>query len=248
MIVFSDFDKTLYPYFDDTGFIRNLAIIQAFRQKGNQFCLATNRNQSSLERAWPDYRDYLDYAILDNGTVCLNQHGDVVFQKTIPFPVAKDIATKTTAKFGENVAIIFYHSAKEWQTPDDNTTKIRCWTKDLPISESIFHEIESAYPDSLRSSIIRNAAMPSITWVKHPEQYHAFVDTMSANAGKYHAIQRLLKTHTGEKVITIGDGANDLAMIQQYDGYAMRNSASEILKIVNPTHIIKSVADLLEKL
>lgn len=246
MLVFSDFDNTLYPHSDDAGFSRNLKSVQKFRQQGNRFCLATGRNQSSLERVWPDYRNYLDYVILDNGAVCLNQRGDVISQETIPLPIVDDIAKRIADEFGKDIALVFYHSAKEWPEPTNSTTKIRCWTKDLAIAQLISNKIDSAFGKSLQSFIPNGVVKLNVKWIKDPESYHSFVDIVSTKAGKDSIIQQLSDAYPNERIITVGDGMNDLVMIQKYDGYAMHSSVPEVLRIVNPTHIIESVADLLE--
>ena len=104
------------------------------------------------------------------------------------------------------------------------------------------------YGDHLRSFVSRVAIMTSLAWIKNPEQYNSFVDIMTMNAGKHNAIRRLGELYPNEQVTTIGDDTNDLEMIREFDGYAMRDSMPEVLEAVNPRHIVGSVAELLEKL
>lgn len=108
MIVFSDFDNTLYLHSDEHEFLYNLEAIKKFRKRGNLFCLATGRNQASLGRAWADYSNYLDYIIFDNGAVCVNRQGETVFQETIPLDIVKTITDKITKKFGNEVEFVVY--------------------------------------------------------------------------------------------------------------------------------------------
>lgn len=248
MIAFSDFDNTLYLHADKTGFQRNLEKIQEFRRKGNLFCIATGRSQASLGRTWSDYEDYLDYGIFDNGAVCLDQFGEMVFQETIALTVVEEIARKIADKFGNDVQLVFYHDAKEWREPGDGTTKVRCWTKDLVASQSICDMVGSEYGDEVQGFIARTAVMSSLGWIENPEEYISFVDIMSVRAGKYNAVKRLCKKFPDEKIVTVGDDTNDLEMIRGFDGYAMQNSMPEVLKAVKPGHVVGSVEELLEKL
>lgn len=248
MIVFSDFDKTLHPDADEAEFARNLEKIREFRRKGNLFCIATGRSQASLGRAWSDYEDYLDYGIFDNGAVCLDQFGEMVFQEMIALTVVEEIARKIADKFGEDVQLVFYRDAKEWREPGNDTTKVRCWTKDLAVSRAIHEKVSSEYSGEVKSFTARTAVMSSLGWIKNPEEYISFVDIMSVRAGKYNAVRRLCEGYPDEKIVTVGDDTNDLEMIREFDGYAMQNSMPEVLEAVKPGHVVGSVAELLEKL
>lgn len=248
MIVFSDFDNTLRSHADEVGFRRNLEMTQEFRRKGNLFCIATGRSQVSLGRAWSGYEDYLDYGIFDNGAVCLDQFGKMMFQETIALAIVKEITRKIVDKFGDDVQLVFYHDAKEWQEPGDNTTKVRCWTKDLAASQSICDMAGSEYGDEVQGFIARTAVMSSLGWIENPEEYISFVDIMSVRAGKYNAVRRLCEKFPDEKIVTVGDGTNDLEMIRGFDGYAMRDSMPEVLEAVKPGHVVGSVGELLGEL
>ena len=248
MIVFSDFDNTLYTH-DNTSFERNLKSIQEFREKGNKFCIATGRNRASLERIWPDCEEYLDYSILDNGAVCLDRQGKELFREMMPPKIVEAIIQMVKEQYGdEEVQVVFYYDTKEWQEPGLNMTKLRCWAKNRATSESICNAVNTAYGSHLRSFVARVAMMTSLAWIKDPEQYNSFVDIVPMDAGKHNAVRRLSELYPSEQVVTIGDDTNDLEMIREFNGYAMRDSMPEVLETVDQYHIVESVADLLERL
>ena len=247
MIVFSDFDNTLHPHADEAGFRRNLEKIREFRGKGNLFCIAKGRSQASLGRTWPDYEDYLDYGIFDNGAVCWDQRGELVFQEAISVRIAREIVQRITDKFGDEVQLVFYHDAKEWQELDQDVTKVRCWTKDVVVSQAVCDAVKVEYDGEVQSFVARTAVMSSLGWIEYPEEYVSFVDMMSVRAGKYNAVRRLLEKYPGERAVTIGDDTNDLEMIRGFDGYVMQDSAPEVLEIVKPGHVVGSVGEVLER-
>jgi len=49
-----------------------------------------------------------------------------------------------------------------------------------------------------------------------------------------------------ENVYTIGDGANDVEMIEKYNGYGMKNSTESGLKVTNK--LVDNVYELLEEI
>lgn len=249
MIIFSDFDRTLYSHADKAGFQRNLESIREFREKGNSFCIATGRSEGSLKRVWSDYRNYLDYMVLDNGAICLNQKGEMMFQEVVALATAQEIAAKIVAEFDGEVEFVFYHDAKEWQELDCDVTKLRCWTRDVATATVICNKVNAEFGDRVQGFVARTAVMTNVVeWVDNPDEYRSFVDVMSVKAGKYNAIQRLCEKFPGEEIVTVGDDTNDLKMIQEFDGYAMRDSVPGVLEVVRPEHIIGSVGGLLGKL
>ena len=73
MILFCDFDGTLFRRDIEGEFERNLEAIQRWRAAGNLFVMTTGRSPSSLGGVLPNYFDYFDYLIGDNGAVSLRR-------------------------------------------------------------------------------------------------------------------------------------------------------------------------------
>lgn len=245
MILVTDFDNTLYSRSDPQVLMDNLQVAQIFRQAGNKFILATGRNASSLGRVLPDFDEYFDYVILDNGAVCLNQSNEVVFQYIIPEEIARNISQRISEEYGDEVAFVYYHSAKEWPTLDHDTTKLRCWTTNVDIGSDVLEMVNQNYNRQVRSFLAKEAFLSSVKWIDEGERFHSFVDIMSKEAGKENAIHRLAAILPDETVIAIGDDTNDVGMLTAFDGYAMQDSVQEVLEVVPPDHIVASVAELI---
>ena len=249
MIVISDFDDTLCPRDNAELFQKNLIAIQEFRQAGNQFCLATGRGHASLERIWPDYDKYLDYIILDNGAMCFNSDGKAVFEYTIPEDLTLQLSQNIASKFVDEIALVYYYNSREWPEIGKNITKVRCWTTSISVGDEVLNDILSKeYHGIIQAYLAKNIVMSSCDWISEPEKYRAFVDIMSIQAGKENAINQLLSILPQENVITIGDDTNDIGMLKEYDGYAVKTANPEVLSVISPNHIVDSVADLLYKL
>ncbi len=245
MILVTDFDNTLYSHSDPRVLMGNLQVAQNFRQAGNKFVLATGRNASSLGRVLPDFCDYFDYIILDNGAVCLNQSEEVVFQYVISEKTAQDISQDILQSFGGEIAFVYYHSAREWPMLDHNTTKLRCWTTDMEIGNGVLAMVNRNYGDQVKGFLVKDATLSSVKWIDEGERYHSFVDVMSNDAGKENAIRHLASSSPDETIITIGDDTNDIGMLTEFNGYAMRDSVQEVLEVVPSNHIVSSVAELI---
>ena len=248
MIVFSDFDKTLYPHYDDAQFLENLKAVEEFRRAGNLFGLASGRNLSSLKRVWPKYQQYVDYLILDNGAACFDAKGNLLFQnvmtKDLAEQISQDIITNCAA---DEVVFIYYDATQENLELNHAVTKLRCWATSPMIAEKILQIVQAKYSDATQAFIDKNAQISGITCIAEAEKYHAFVDMIAIEAGKEKAIKQLCLQQTFGKIVTIGDDINDLGMIENYNGYAVQGGTPKVLEKVPPNHVVGSVAELLRR-
>ncbi|MBO7718161.1 HAD hydrolase family protein [Candidatus Saccharibacteria bacterium] len=58
------------------------------------------------------------------------------------------------------------------------------------------------------------------------EDYHGFIEVVPIESGKSNAIKFLAQKEKilPEKIVTIGDGLNDLGMVRDFDGFAIEKS------------------------
>lgn len=249
MILFSDFDKTLYPHYDNAQFMRNLSAVEEFRQAGNLFGLASGRNLSSLQRAWPEYQQYLDYITLDNGAACFDAKGELLFQnvmvKDLVRQICEDIKSNCIA---DAAAFIYYDAMKDDLELTCDVTKLRCWVTSPVMADKILQRVEEKYGDAVQAFVDKDARISGVTRIAEAEKYKAFVDIVSAQAGKEKAIEQLSAKVTFDKITTIGDDINDLGMLEKYNGYAVRFATQEVLEKLPPDHVVGSVGELLNEL
>lgn len=246
MILVTDFDNTLYSKHNPNVLTDNLQAARTFRQAGNQFILATGRSISSLSRVLPDPYRHFDYLILENGAVCLDQTSKTLFRCNIPERLCMNISRDILQNFGQTaVAFIYYHDNSEWPKPSSHTTRIRCWTTTPLIGHQILDYLRKTYSDQLQIFLSRDAVLANYSWIANPEQFHSFIDITAKNSGKENAIQRLMSPPP-QRIITAGDDTNDIGMLTQFEGYAMKNSTPEVLSLLPKDRIITSIHSLIE--
>lgn len=248
MIIFSDFDNTLYPHGDESGFILNLQAVQKFRQSGHKFCIATGRNLSSLERAWKDYSMYLDALVLDNGAICLNAQAQPILQFAIPLATLQTITRDVLGKF-DNISLVAYNCDLT-ERPDltQDATKMRYWTLNNQTADEIADYLNEEYSHQVKAYPQHDCTPTCNLDFINPE-CKAFVDLAAIDAGKENAIAKLSNiVAPGQNVVTVGDGTNDVAMLQCFDGYAIASGHPSALAAVMPGHVVESVAELINVL
>lgn len=249
MILFSDFDFTLNPHTDDGTFEQNLAMVDHFRKAGHTFCLTTGRSLGSVNRAWPDYHSYLDYVILDNGAVGVDNKDKMIFERVIAPDFVQKIQDFILSQRQNNeIELVYYYDHDRHRKPDGHITKIRCYVNGKDESLVIYNYINQTFPETLKAYFSSSPQTVSYPWLDQPRTFETFIDIVSVQAGKETAIHTIRNLLPPQKIITVGDGSNDLAMIQEFDGYAMSNSESEVLAVIPNDHIVKTIAELIKKL
>ena len=249
MILFCDFDGTLSREEIPGDFERNLEAIRRFREAGNKFVLTTGRGLASVKRGFPEYKDYVDYLILDNGAVCMGQDG-VLFSWLIPEEEAQKIVNDITEMSkGHHIGFTFYNSeGAENLELNGGQTKIRIWVDDDDFMGKMDEEMSARYErDGVRFYTGHRAALALINF-QPGAGFTCLLDATPAGAGKEEAIERLIKMLGEKDVVTVGDGNNDIAMIRKYNGYIMSNSAPYLLAELDDARVTSSVADLIGKL
>lgn len=253
MILFSDFDGTLHPRDDESEiFHANLQMVQKFRAAGNQFLLATGRSLSSVERVWPDYQDYLDGMLLDNGSVCIDSKNETIFQYSMSKLLVDDIVAfiNQIDPGSQRTQFVFYYDLSEHADADGAVTKIRCWISGGDFANAVFRAFKENFHHQTQAFLMECAFPPDHSWAGKVKGLTSFIEIVDKEAGKENGIRDYAKVYgvPSSEIATVGDDTNDIIMIQKFNGYVVRKPDSQILNLVPPDHIVNSVGELIQKL
>lgn len=125
---------------------------------------------------------------------------------------------------------------------------MRCYIVDKTKGITINNYINQTFSGVLKSFFAPDAQTINYPWQDQPRTFETFIDIVSVQAGKETAIHTIKNLLPPQRIITVGDGNNDLAMLREFDGYAMSNSEPEVLATIPSNHIVKTVAGLIKKL
>lgn len=251
MILVSDFDKTLYPHGNADLFHKNLSAVRKFRETaGHKFVLATGRSLSSILRIFPNYSGYMDYIILDNGSVCYDTvHQTTAFEYQLPLTIVQQIVTLIRDDAKIPGTFVYYSQLTEHEQLEHDCTKLRFWTNDRDRAAELTQQINLGFAASARAYLAIDVVPSSIAWIDELD-YCAFIDIAPIQAGKENMIRELQhQFYPGDNnIITVGDSDNDIDMLRDFDGYAISGSDVAALNIVPQTHIVPNVATLIDRL
>lgn len=233
-ILVTDFDKTLYC--DSESLIKNIDKIKEFRAAGNLFVIATGRFYKSLEEKLNEYSIPFDYIILSHGAVILDKNKNLILSYTIKSEVAKEVIDGMQIYKDDIISIkLFDLYNYDVGTDNENITKISALIKTKEASQKISDYINYKFSDYVKSYAM-------VT------KKHLLTEAISVDTDKSVGIEKILEIEgvSSNNVYTIGDGSNDVEMIEKYNGYAMKDSDECVLKIANKS--FDNVSDLIDEI
>ena len=249
MILFCDFDGTLFRRGIEGDFEKNLEMIRLWRKRGNKFALTTGRGLGSILGAFPDLWQYVDYLICDNGALCYSHH-EKLFELAIDEKLEQRVVNFVRSLPGsDRFDFVYYREDGEFENPSNSDTKIRIWTVDLDTMADVANKLREELVEEKVIFFEGHTLIPynsgSQPFLR--DYHHGAIDVMAADAGKQNAIYRVLKENPDEQIIAVGDGGNDMDMLGEFDGYIMSSASDSLKNNFREGRVIESVADLLEK-
>jgi len=251
MYLFSDYDYTLKEHDNpdcDVVYAKNLDAIKEWRARGNYFGVATGRGEASLRTQFPNFEEYCDYVILNNGARIIDKDCNTIYIDRFGEKNAITLSRLLSEfRYGGKHAIISFEEANETPIISANTSCARIWFESLPDCDCIEKSILDSFPD-FDVFTIRKAEFlddDRLPWVK-PGMQH-FIEVSLADTNKGSSIKKLARKLdiNHDDIITIGDDTNDIIMIEEYLGYVIQSGTASVLSRIAKTHVVPSVHDLI---
>lgn len=205
----SDFDNTFYTL----HYLDNIDAICEFVNDGNYFFLTSERNYTQMLSETKNFNIPYSFLICDDGALIYDFYGNQVYQKQISKNVSKEVF-----KFLEDSHLfyeIWYDTGDEYTLSDDaGVYKILAKPKDYEKIDEFLKTFNGKFP------------------MVNVQSLENWIHIMDKEVSKSNAIKELSKMYDFDenKVYTVGDDVNDLSMIKDYRGFAMKNSIDEIKK------------------
>lgn len=220
MVLFSDFDLTLFFREDEVRTEENIKAIEKWRDNGNQFCIVTGRSFRSITEHFPKIKDICDYYIVDGGSIVLNKNGELLrafyFDPTVVAGVVE-----FSKSFPEIPATYYYTpNSEDADYKTENVTKLRLWFADVGLLGAMAAKIREAFPVF---AFTLDAGQPTH---KALVGRKGFIEIVPNQFGKSNAISFLQQEANiaTSNIVTVGDGLNDYEMVRDFNGFAIKGS------------------------
>lgn len=218
----SDYDDTLTIEKE-----KNLKHIKKFMKK-NIFVIATGRSYISIkQRLKKDMQGLIpNYLITNHGATIINNKNEVINTSFIEVEIINKILSFINK---EKILKISYCGSKKF---NKNINKVMIIFKDVNDAINAFNKIKNA--EIVTAYLINRLG-------KLPK-----VELINKNTNKAKSIKYIEKVENPYKIEVIGDGLQDIEMIQEYKGNCMTNAAEEVKQISKKQY--KYVYELIQEL
>lgn len=234
----SDYDGTL-----NRGGIteRTLAALQKFREQGNLFGVVTGRD---FVRSYINFRKEnafpFDFIICHNGTVGVNQEGEVLFAASVDggmkwgeSTLAQELIRRCLELTDSPCGLSFETTRLDFH-PDSNKKTESDGTIYSPLSALAdvgrFNLANAICEDDDAAALVTAKLREEFGEVLNPLQNGRCIDISPAGVDKCYGIERYaqLMGVALDDIWTAGDNYNDISMLKKFHGCAMSNTPQSV--------------------
>lgn len=230
-MVVSDYDGTFY--LNEKGIVENINKINKFREKDNLFVIATGNNWRHFKKVVEKYNINYDYLILDQGACIVDNQDNLLKASCMDYNICKKLIKEISII---NKKYKLCSPYEEIETIEENSiTKISLDFVDLQEALDFTKNINKKYGEYVNA------------YTMIFEEIN-IVEIVSSETDKNQSIKFIINKEKILKsdVYTIGNGYNDISMIQNFNGYCMKNSVNELLEVCK--NQVETVAELIDSI
>lgn len=254
MILISDYDYTLCNHDDMTKTPINLSAVQRWRKQNNIFIIATGRSVSALRFDFPEYRDYADYIVFNDGALVLDNHDCPISADHVPAKTTESLREILERHdYVDDHSVISYHESRDLQGIRLNSNKFRLWFKSKDDCVAIAEAITTYLPTKLKCHIYHDVPNFDIrlNWIS--EDMHYLIEVINRGTDKSTGVKAVLNklqcsNYANEHIYAVGDDLNDHGMLEQFNGYVVSNAKPTLLSRFPSSRVVDSVASLINQI
>lgn len=222
ILLASDYDNTLNTFDYDLKF--NIIFLKKFIKNGNLFLLNTGRTYKSIKREIDKYNIPFNYLSCNDGNIMFNREKEIIYTSNMDLEI-KDELRKLKNKFNIEINPIYFNN-------------------NLLEFELIIPRLTEIFYLELNKIMLKYNMCCKI--FKKVNCYHVYV--YSDQISKSTPIEYLKNKYNidSKNIYTVGDHINDIEMIKDYNGYAMKWAKKEVKDVAVDTCL--TVASLIKKI
>lgn len=226
----SDYDQTFY--ISDEDIENNKIYVNKFIDSGNSFVIATGRSYLDFHNKLDIYKFNYNYAILNHGATIIDKNNKVLFN----IGISNEILSQLQNDLSLSECINYFccsgiDSRVNFEHKDLTKIHVKYDLKEYALDKANY--INDKYGNYVKAYYVNTNS----------------VEIISNKTNKAKAIYWLIKfCNNVNKANTyvIGDSYSDIEMVQEFNGYCMEDSVSQLKSIVNKEY--NSVSSLIKEI
>lgn len=228
-------------------------ILKELEKKEEKIVFATSRSLRGVKKVLPE--QLLKFPlILCNGAFAVWDN-EIVSEGSIP----KDVYEKISYYLEKNNISFYLDMGTEIFIPKDREHDFLKTLKEEAKNEKIYHELSEIKSKVYKIGVVETIGSDILKEIedisgksKIYQHMDRTVDIVPENCSKWKMLQKLKLTSNGKKIVTFGNDANDMEMIQDADiGVAVCSSNKELCEVADvqvfdnsPESLVKKIEDI----
>ncbi|HHW79710.1 MAG TPA: HAD family phosphatase [Acholeplasmataceae bacterium] len=230
-IIFFDLDNTIHSTKMQIIPSQTKKLIKELASIDNVYLgLATGRGPSKIKML-EEFIEYFTYKVFINGSIAY-KNDELIYKNPLKIT---DIEAVIKSAETKNISVGMVSEKGEYLTFINNEVdmNIKNFQNDMPKIDPKAYLHTDVYQlwlfqndqEKIKQITLKHQNLRCYPW------HNGGADLVDPNTNKAFAIEKLLKDETNYQLITVGDGQNDVKMIEMADiGIAMANSRFDELK------------------
>lgn len=241
----TDLDGTLLN--DNKVPVHNQNAVKELKENQNLFIISTGRPYNGVKPLIEKYNLDVDYSILLNGALIIDNSGNVINHKFIPFSTVKKIIDSLDDTYAEISIETGYTTYTLGSTADNlpySGKKIihsldELKNKDLSLISLYFENVENDKIDLICSKINTEYSTNCIAF-----RNTKYIDVVPVGCSKGNAVKFVCDKEnvSSENIYTIGDSFNDVSMFNITENSFTFTDCDDKLKC-HVSYVVDSVAE-----
>ncbi len=235
-IAVSDYDGTMYSNSTGRLFGDVVGAVTAWRERGNRFGIATGRDRSMIASEIERWGIPVDFVICANGATIFDGYTDLLYKRSLADECVPRLLSHPAALASMHAQISDAGPLRLILTP-------RSWFPRISVTYvEVSREEALGFTDLAQISFAYEGEEERIRWEArlredfgdaiaiHPNK--TTIDLNARGVDKASGIEELLRLRgwEGLPVDVIGDGGNDLGMIERFSGYTVPGAQEDVVR------------------
>lgn len=223
---------------------KNVRLIKKIKKNGDVSAIVSGRSLLSLRYEMEKYKFSCDYYVGDNGAIVVDHDFNIIEKHTIKIETVKKVINHL-----ESVDYNMYSlddgivaASTDFKYPNKYEGYPRYTINQfLEIGDIVGIKVQfNTQEDSVKFAKEINAEFKEIVAYANVK----YVDISVWDISKATGVQKLIEVTSADEVFVIGDGHNDIPMVEKYGGFALEHANEEIKCVARK--VCKDIKEFME--
>jgi len=249
-VLASDYDGTLY--INEVFKRETYQALNRWRASGNKFGIVTGRDIRMTRDVILEHDLKVDFAICNNGCVVYDGNLKELFSNSLPARLVHQLIKSDAVGKSSYIVLAdqmgrYIYDENYQKEKYDQVYYTEVLNQDSIKDHTRFYQMDTRYHDADEMHEVKEMLEQEFGDLVTINPNISTIDITPLGVTKLSGLQRYLAYEglEAEKIITVGDGYNDLSMILHYGGYTMSSAVPEIREQVGKT--VATVEELIER-